>query len=180
MCWYIRISLLSLYVIPYIPSHENIRISKVKNSGEIKKARGFRDFRVFSRGVFGIYSGFFRDFQISISISGILGFSGFCIQDFFGIFKLAFSGFHTRDFFGIFKSRSRSPGFRYFRYFQIKPKIENSYPKSLESGSRKNSIPKATLLIYSQNRKSKFFFRHLFRHPDGQIHPVKLHVTDKV
>ena len=79
-----------------------------------------------------------------------------------------FSGFFTRDFFGIFKSRSKYSGFRDFQDFSIWPQIKNPDPdpKDRNSGSRKNPIPKLTLINEAKifiiitviKRNKKFLF----------------------
>ena len=109
---------------------------------------------------FGFFlSGFFRDFQIPIPIPGIsnptkkISIPGFSFSNpdprdlgilhsgfpgFFWTFKipipfLGILGFFFLDFFGIFKSRSRSPVFRDFWDFPIKPKIKIADPEKIPS-----------------------------------------------
>ena len=88
----IRVLFLSGYPIP------RKKTDSEQKSRNKYRSPGFRDFPL----------GIFWYFQISITIPGILGFSGL-----FRGFHIPMPGiweFRTRDFLGIFKSRSRSPG----------------------------------------------------------------------
>ena len=67
---------------------------------------------------FGIFSEFFRNFQIQNPIPGISGFTGFLQR--FHISIPGISGFFTRNFFWIFKSLEN---FGIFGIFRSSPKI---------------------------------------------------------
>ena len=104
-----------------------------------------------TRDYFGIFPGFFRDFQIPIPIPRIPRFSGFCAQNFFGIFS-RFSnpnpdprdsgifGILRSGFFGNF-SRVSNPDPREFLGFFTRDFFQNFGIFGIFRSSPKLKIP---------------------------------------